>query len=77
MVSPDCLPQKFGCGTLPPQAELTRVTEYWGRKPQKTQLDRIKAKPDPIIKKLAAQAGQIRRRGSSPNSPQSGTQPSA
>lgn len=36
------------------EAELTRVIEYWGGKPQETQLDRIEAKLDQIIKKLAA-----------------------
>lgn len=36
------------------EAELARVIEYWGRKPQETQLDRIEAKLDRIIKKLAA-----------------------
>jgi hypothetical protein len=36
------------------EAQLTRVVEYWGSKPQETQLDRIEAKLDRIIKKLAA-----------------------
>jgi len=36
------------------EAELARVIEYWGGKPQETQLDRIEAKLDRIIKKLAA-----------------------
>src|SRR5579863_1641785 len=36
------------------EAELTRVVDHWGRKPQETQLDRIEAKLDRIIKKLAA-----------------------
>lgn len=36
------------------EAELARVIEYWGGKPQETQLDRIEAKLDRIIKSLAA-----------------------
>jgi hypothetical protein len=36
------------------EAELARVIEYWGKKPQETQLDRIEAKLDRIIKRLAA-----------------------
>jgi hypothetical protein len=36
------------------EAELARVIEQWGGKPQETQLDRIEAKLDLIIKKLAA-----------------------
>lgn len=36
------------------EAELTRVIEYWGSQPQETQLDRIEAKLDRIIKALAA-----------------------
>jgi hypothetical protein len=36
------------------EAELARVIEYWGSRPQETQLDRIEAKLDRIIKKLAA-----------------------
>jgi hypothetical protein len=36
------------------KAELARVIEYWGSKPQETQLDRIEAKLDRIIRKLAA-----------------------
>ena len=56
------------------EAELARVIEYWGRKPQKTQPGRIKAKPGRIIKKLAAQAGPdqaarvaTRNRGGTPS----------
>jgi hypothetical protein len=36
------------------EVQLARVVEYWGSKPQETQLDRIEAKLDQIIKKLAA-----------------------
>ena len=36
------------------EAELARVIEYWGSQPQETQLDRIEAKLDRIIKKLSA-----------------------
>jgi hypothetical protein len=36
------------------EVQLARVIEYWGSKPQETQLDRIEAKLDQIIKKLAA-----------------------
>lgn len=36
------------------EAQLARVVEYWGSRPQETQLDRIEAKLDQIIKKLAA-----------------------
>jgi hypothetical protein len=36
------------------KAELARVIEYWGSQPQDTQLDRIEAKLDRVIKHLAA-----------------------
>jgi hypothetical protein len=36
------------------EVQLARVVEYRGSKPQETQLDRIEAKLDQIIKKLAA-----------------------
>ena len=36
------------------EAELARVIEYWASQPQETQLDRIEAKLDRIIKRLAA-----------------------
>lgn len=36
------------------EAQLARVVEHWGSKPQETPLDRIEAKLDQIIKKLAA-----------------------
>jgi hypothetical protein len=36
------------------EAELERVREYWGNQPKATQLDRIEAKLDEILKKLAA-----------------------
>ena len=35
------------------EAELTQVSEYWGSQPQETQLDRIEAKLDQILKRLA------------------------
>ena len=35
------------------EAELAQVSEYWGSQPQETQLDRIEAKLDQILKKLA------------------------
>ena len=36
------------------EAELARVIKHWGSKPHETQFDRIEAKLDRIIKKLAA-----------------------
>lgn len=36
------------------EEQIARVVEYWGSKPRETQLDRIEAKLDRIIKKLAA-----------------------
>ena len=35
------------------EAELARVSEYWGSQPQETQLDRIEAKLDQILMMLA------------------------
>ena len=35
------------------EAELAQVSEYWGSQPQETQLDRIEAKLDQILKRLA------------------------
>ena len=37
------------------ETELARVSEYWGNQPQETQLDRIEAKLDQILKRLTAQ----------------------
>ena len=36
------------------EAELAQVIGYWGNRPQETQLDRIEAKLDQIIKRLTA-----------------------
>lgn len=38
------------------EAELARVSEYWGSQPQETQLDRIEAKLDQILMMLAKPA---------------------
>ena len=38
------------------EAELAQVSEYWGSQPQETQLDRIEAKLDQILKRLAKPA---------------------
>jgi hypothetical protein len=35
------------------EAELAQVSEYWGSQPQETQLDRMEAKLDQILKRLA------------------------
>ena len=38
------------------EAEPAQVSEYWGSQPQETQLDRIEAKLDQILKRLAKPA---------------------
>jgi hypothetical protein len=42
------------------KAELAQVSEYWGSQPQETQLDRIEAKLDQILKRLAKPAPPVK-----------------
>ena len=42
------------------EAELAQVSEYWGSQPQETQLDRIEAKLDQILKRLAKPAPPVK-----------------
>jgi hypothetical protein len=56
------------------EAELARVSEYWGSQPQETQLDRIEAKLDQILKRLAKPA--VLPPGATPTSSPGGSAPS-